>query len=476
MTLQKDLEEKKDLIRQLLSVVGEEGVLLNDEDKSAYEVDWLNKWHGKCQLVVRPANTQQTAEVMRICHKYRTPVVAQGGNTGMSGGATPDASGAQVVLSMTRMNAIRELDVFNNTMTVEAGVLLANIQEAAENANRYFPLSLGSEGSCTIGGNLATNAGGVAVLRYGNTRELTLGIEVVLPDGRIWNGMRALRKDNTGYDLRDLFIGSEGTLGVITAAVLKLFPRPAARATAWVGAENLISLVRLLGAFRDACGERLCAFEMMTDESLQLILQHVTDVQSPLTGRHAFHALIELADITDAGLVHMLESVLETALESGDIQDAIIGANLKQRQDLWKIREGISQAQVRAGKAIKHDIALPISKLSEFVGAAEKAISSDESGGRIIYFGHIGDGNLHFNVLMPADTTYEIMKETTLRLNRMVHDLVHQADGSISAEHGVGQLRRDELKHYKSDVELDLMLRVKQSLDPNQIMNPGKLI
>ncbi len=476
MTEQTDIEEKKDLIRQLISVVGEGGLLLEDEEKSAYETDWLNKWHGKCQVVVRPANTQQTAEVMRICHKYRTPVVTQGGNTGMSGGATPDASGAQVVLSMTRMNAIRELDTFNNTMTVEAGVLLANVQSAAEDANRYFPLSLGSEGSCTIGGNLATNAGGVAVLRYGNTRDLTLGIEVVLPDGRIWNGMRALRKDNTGYDLRDLFIGSEGTLGVITAAVLKLFPRPAARATAWVGAENLLSLVRLLSAFREACGERLSAFEMMTDESLQLVLQHVTDVQSPLAGRHAFHALIELADITQSGLVEMLESVLAGALEAGEIQDAVIGANLKQRQDLWKIREGISQAQVRAGKAIKHDIALPISKLPQFADEAGMAISAEGSGGQIIYFGHIGDGNLHFNVLMPADTTNEIMKTTTLRLNRIVHDLVHQAQGSISAEHGVGQLRRDELRHYKSDVEMDLMLRVKQSLDPNQIMNPGKLI
>ncbi|AHG63827.1 putative FAD-dependent oxidoreductase [Advenella mimigardefordensis DPN7] len=470
------IQSKSNLIAQLLQVVGTEGVITGESDKRAYEIDWLNKWSGHSSLVVRPANTQQTAEVMRICHANRTPVVVQGGNTGMSGGATPDDSGAQVVLSMTRMNTIREVDSFNNTITVESGVLLAHIQEEAERNNRFFPLSLGSEGSCTIGGNLATNAGGVAVLRYGNTRELTLGIEVVLPDGRIWNGLRALRKDNTGYDLRDLFIGSEGTLGVITAAVLKLHPLPTARSTAWVGAKDIQSLVRLIDACRSRCGERLCAFEMMTHESVALVLQHVTDVSYPLTSDHPVHALIELADMNQEGLANMLESTLEEALDNGDISDAVISASLRQRQNFWKIREGISQAQVRAGKTIKHDIALPISAISDFVSAATAAIGKEQSNARIINFGHIGDGNLHFNVLMPAETDYATMTRNTASLNRVVHDLVHQANGSISAEHGVGQLRRDELRHYKSAVELDLMMCIKQSLDPHQIMNPGKLI
>ncbi|WP_233889586.1 FAD-binding oxidoreductase [Paraburkholderia flagellata] len=464
------------LLDRLLAVVGPAGIVADADQKSAYESDWLKKWHGRSSIVVRPATTQQTAEVMKLCHENRTPVVTQGGNTGMSGGATPDASGDQVVLSMTRMNAIRQVDPLNNTMTVEAGALLATIQQAAEDVNRYFPLSLGSEGSCTIGGNLATNAGGIAVLRYGNTRELALGLEVVLPDGRIWNGLRGLRKDNTGYDLRDMFIGSEGTLGVITAAVLKLFPRPKARACAWVGTHDIRALVHLLELMQANCADRLVAFEMMSAESLQLVLDHVTDTRSPLEGRHAYHALIEVADTRETGLSDMLQDALQDAMDTNLIDDAVLGASLAQRQAFWKIREGISQAQPRAGKAIKHDIALPISALPDFVGAAEHAVRGVQASAHIVNFGHVGDGNLHFNILMPSDTSAEAMADATQRFNRVVHDLVVEANGSISAEHGVGQLRRDELRHYKSPVELNLMLLVKQSLDPNHIMNPGKLI
>jgi FAD/FMN-containing dehydrogenase len=355
-------------------------------------------------------------------------------------------------------------------------VLLAHIQAAALEADRFFPLSLGSEGSCTIGGNLATNAGGIAVLRYGNARELALGLEVVLPDGRIWNGMRALRKDNTGYDLRDLFIGSEGTLGVITAAVLKLHPRPVARATAWVGAQSIDALVRLLAQLRAACGERLVAFEMLSAESLALILQHVSDVRAPLGAAHAFHALIELADTQGEGLAELLESGLGEALEQALIDDVAVSVSGAQTQAFWKIREGISQAQMRAGKAVKHDIALPISAIAAFVHEADAALQAALPGVRIVNFGHLGDGNLHYNVLLAPDTSPEELAATTARLNRVVHDIVAAANGSISAEHGVGQLRRDELRHYKSEVEFDLMMRIKQSLDPNQIMNPGKLI
>ena len=465
-----------ELLQRLHAAVGDAGLVTDDEAKAPYETDWLKKWTGRSSVVVRPADTAQTAAVMRICHETLTPVVTQGGNTGMSGGATPDGSGAQVILSTVRMNAIRAVDPLNNTLTCEAGVLLAHIQAAAQAADRFFPLSLGAEGSCTIGGNLATNAGGIAVLRYGNTRELALGLEVVLPDGRVWNGLRALRKDNTGYDLRDLFIGSEGTLGIITAAVLKLHPRPVARATAWVGARDIDALVRLLAQLRAACGERLVDFEMMSAEALALILEHVADVRAPLAGEHAFHGLIELADTQGEGLADLLEAGLGEALEGDTVQDVAVSVNGAQTQSFWRIREGISQAQVRAGKTVKHDIALPISAIAAFAHAADAALRDAQGDVRIINFGHLGDGNLHYNVLLPKDTAPDAVAATTARFNRIVHDLVAAANGSISAEHGVGQLRRDELRHYKSEVEFDLMMRIKQSLDPNQIMNPGKLV
>ena len=427
-------------------------------------------------MVVRPADTEQTAAVMRICHETRTPVVTQGGNTGMSGGATPDGSGAQIILATTRMNTIRKLDLVNNTVTVEAGVLLASVHSAAQEHGRFFPLSLGSEGSCTIGGNLATNAGGIAVLRYGNTRDLVLGIEAVLPDGRIWNGLRALRKDNTGYDLRHLFIGSEGTLGVITAAVLKLYPQPVARATAWVGAARLDDLVDLLAHLRSVCGERLVAFEMLSRESLALVMAQVSEVRAPLAEEHAFHALIELVDTQPQGLGELLEAGLGQALESGLAQDVAMSVSGQQTSAFWKIREGISQAQVRAGKAVKHDIALPISSLSAFVARADAALRAVMPEVQIINFGHLGDGNLHYNVLLPMTVSYPDMAAQTAILNRIVHDLVADFEGSISAEHGIGQLRRDEMRHYKSALEFELMMRVKQSFDPNHIMNPGKLL
>ena len=464
------------LIARLHAVVGDAGLITDNEAQQPYVNDWLGKWHGKTPVVVRPANTEQTAAVMRICHETRTPVVTQGGNTGMSGGATPDGSGAQIILGTNRMNAIRKLDLVNNTVTVEAGVLLTSVHSAAQEHGRFFPLSLGSEGSCTIGGNLATNAGGIAVLRYGNTRDLVLGIEAVLPDGRIWNGLRALRKDNTGYDLRHLFIGSEGTLGVITAAVLKLYPKPVARATAWVGAARLDDLVDLLAHMRSVCGERLVAFEMLSRDSLALVMAQVSDVRPPLAGEHAFHALIELADTQPQGLGELLEAGLGQALESGLAQDVAMSVSGQQTSAFWKIREGISQAQVRAGKAVKHDIALPISSLSAFVARADVALRAVMPDVQIINFGHLGDGNLHYNVLLPMTVSYPDMAAQTAILNRIVHDLVAEFEGSISAEHGIGQLRRDEMRHYKSALEFELMMRVKQSFDPNHIMNPGKLL
>ncbi|EOA05586.1 FAD dependent oxidase [Herbaspirillum frisingense GSF30] len=469
-------ENTQELIRQLHAIVGDAGLVTDAEAQAPYLKDWLGKWQGRVAVVVRPADTAQTAEVVRLCHLTHTPIVTQGGNTGMSGGATPDDSGAQVILSTTRMNRVREVDPINNTMTVDAGVILAHAQEAARGAGRYFPLSLGAEGSCTVGGNLATNAGGIAVLRFGNMRELALGLEVVLPDGRIWNGLRGLRKDNTGYDLRDLFIGSEGTLGVITGAVLKLFSQPHARATAWVGADSPAQLADLLARTRARCGDRLVAFEMMSAASLALVLQHVTDTRAPLARATPYNALIELADTEDLGLQAMLEEVLGQALEDETISDAMFCTSGTQAAALWKIREGISQAQVRAGKVIKHDIALPISAIAGFVAQAEALIADCGLAAQIINFGHLGDGNLHFNVMIPLSSTYEDVKQATLLLNRLVHDLVTDLQGSISAEHGVGQLRRDELQHYKSPLEMELMLRIKQAFDPNLIMNPGKLL
>jgi FAD/FMN-containing dehydrogenase len=469
-------ENTQELIRQLHAIVGDAGLVTEAEAQAPYLKDWLGKWQGRVAVVVRPADTAQTAEVVRLCHLTHTPIVTQGGNTGMSGGATPDDSGAQVILSTTRMNRVREVDPINNTMTVDAGVILAHAQEAARGAGRYFPLSLGAEGSCTVGGNLATNAGGIAVLRFGNMRELALGLEVVLPDGRIWNGLRGLRKDNTGYDLRDLFIGSEGTLGVITGAVLKLFSQPHARATAWVGADSPAQLADLLARTRARCGDRLVAFEMMSAASLALVLQHVTDTRAPLAQATPYNALIELADTEDLGLQAMLEEVLGQALEDETISDAMFCTSGTQAAALWKIREGISQAQVRAGKVIKHDIALPISAIAGFVAQAEARIADCGLAAQIINFGHLGDGNLHFNVMIPLSSTYEDVKQATLLLNRLVHDLVTDLQGSISAEHGVGQLRRDELQHYKSPLEMELMLRIKQAFDPNLIMNPGKLL
>ncbi len=471
-----DPMKQKEFTSRLIHVVGEEGVILNPAEQEFYVNDWLGKAHGRTVAVVRPRNTAEVSAVMRLCHQSQTPVVPQGGNTGMSGGATPDMSGAQVVLSLNRMKRIHEVDPVNNTLTADAGVILAEIQQAARAVDRYFPLSLGAEGSCTIGGNLATNAGGTGVLRYGNTRDLTLGLEVVLPDGRIWNGLRGLRKDNTGYDLKDLFIGSEGSLGIITGVVLKLFAAPAGRVSAWVGAKELTSVVTLLNQLQAACGPRLSAFEMMSESSLALVTRHLDGHFSPLNQTYPYYALIELADTNLNGLQEMLQEALTSAIDDGLIDDCVVAMNEAQSVSMWRLREGISIAQVKAGKAVKHDIALPISSLATFVKEADQIVMNGFPDLPIINFGHIGDGNLHYNVLVPLDISPSLYKETTAELNKRIHDLVTQFNGSISAEHGVGTLRRDELKRYKSSVEMDLMNAIKRAIDPNQIMNPGKLL
>lgn len=467
---------KPQLIEQFIALLGQSGVVTDAEARQAYCSDWLGKWQGATPVVLRPANTEQVSAAVRLCHTHNLPIVPQGGNTGMSGGAIPDTSGAQVVLSLERMKRIRAVDPINDTITVDAGVLLAQVQEAARDVDRLFPLSLGAEGSCTIGGNLATNAGGTAVLRYGNMRSLALGLEVVLVDGRIWDGLRGLRKDNTGFDLRDLFIGSEGSLGIITGAVLKLYPQQLGRCAAWVGSQTPEQLTALLAHLRSACGERLVAFEMLSDACLQLVLKHVDGAVAPLSSQTAYHALIELSDTRLADLAALLTKSLGQGLEAGWIDDAVVASNETQAMQFWRLREGISQAQVRAGKAVKHDIALPISRLAAFISEADTLLGKQFPALQLLNFGHLGDGNLHYNVLLPWDVSAEDYHRYTAELNRAVHDLVMQHTGSISAEHGVGQLRRDEVRHYKSPVEMELMLSIKQALDPNQLLNPGKVL
>jgi len=463
------------LIERLHAIVGDAGLVTDAAQCERHLTDWLGKWHGAAAVIVQPATPAEVADIVRICHETRTPIVPQGGNTGMSGGATPDASGEQVLLSLSRMNRIRHIDPINNTLTADAGVILSAIQTAAQEADRLFPLRLGAEDQCTIGGNLATNAGGTAALRYGNTRDLVLGLEVVLPDGRMWDGMRGLRKDNTGYGLRELFIGSEGTLGIITGVVLKLFPAQRGRATAWLGVQSPLCAVTLLTQLRARCGERLNAFELMSRSCIDLVAEHHGDTMLPIAP-HPYHLLIELSDTDADAMEVVLERAVDHALENGLADDAVIARNDAQRAAFWRIRERISDAQVHAGKAIKHDIALPVSGLAPFIERADAAIADQFPHGRLANFGHIGDGNLHYNVLVDKTMDDDTYARNIVDMNRIVHDLVAAHGGSISAEHGVGQLRREALKSYKSPIEMELMLRIKQAFDPNQLLNPGKML
>jgi FAD/FMN-containing dehydrogenase len=465
------------ILDRLRGIVGAAHVLTATDDQQAYVVDWMKKYRGQALAVVRPGGTEEVAAVLRCCNDARVTVIPQGGNTGMAGGATPDNSGQQVILSLTRMNKIRSIDPVGNTITVEAGCVLATVQQAAREAGRFFPLSLGAEGSCTIGGNLATNAGGIAVLRYGNARELALGLEVVLADGRIWDGLQALRKDNTGYDLRDLFIGSEGTLGVITAAVLKLHAAPAAKVTAMAALPGRDAALALFTRLRARAGDRLTAFEFMTRNCVELVLRHVSGTVSPFAAVPPAVVLTELSDTyTEAGLDTLLEQLLAEAVEAGEATDAVIAQSGEQAKALWRIREGISEAQVRAGKTIKHDIALPIGQLAAFMDECERVVEAAYPGLSFLVFGHLGDGNLHYNLQRAPQMDDDAFYALTAPLNALVHDLVHRYRGSISAEHGVGQLRRDELPRYKSGVALQMMQDLKRLFDPANILNPGKLL
>ncbi len=464
------------IVSRLQAIVGDANVLTAPADVEAYVNDWRGRYHGVARAVVRPATTQQVSEVVAACADADVALVPQGGNTGMCGAATPDASGDEVVLSLARMRAIRGLDAANATITAEAGVTLAAVQEAAAQAGLLFPLSLGSEGSCTIGGNLSTNAGGTAVLRYGNARDLVLGIEVVLADGRIWSGLRGLRKDNTGDDLKQLFIGSEGTLGIVTAAVLKLFAAPRTRVTALAAVADVAHAVALLRATKQALGDRLVGFELVSGVALQLSRKHHLDLPDPLPG-HPWYTLLQVDDCAeDAPLAALVENALADAVEGGVAVDATIAQSHEQAQRLWALRDNISEAQRREGPNIKHDISVPISAIPAFVDDTAGAIGAAFPGAQLVVFGHLGDGNVHYNVAAPPDIEAQAFLACTPQVNRLVHDRVVAAGGSISAEHGIGQLKRAELAHYKAPLEHELMRCVKAALDPRGLLNPGKVL
>ena len=465
------------LLARLIAVVGAERVACSAQDMAPFLTDWRGRYSGDALAVVHPGTTEEVASVVGLCAGHGVAVVPQGGNTGLCGGATPLPGARSVVLNLSRLNRIRAVDTANNTLVAEAGCTLASIQAAARDVGRLFPLSLASEGSCEIGGNLSTNAGGVQVLRYGNMRDLTLGLEVVLPDGRIWDGLRGLRKDNTGYDLKHLFIGAEGTLGVITAAVLKLYPAPRARVTAWVKVADPEAAVRLLGHLQDRCGDRVTAFEIVGAEALGLVLEHIPDMRAPLYPIGPWSVLVELTDAAVGnGLDALLERELGAAFDRGLAEDAVVAASLAQAGALWALRENISEAQRIEGFSIKHDIAVPVSRIAEFLRRAEAALYARWPDVRIVVFGHIGDGNLHYNLSKPDSLDNARFLGLTPEINRVVHDLVDELGGTISAEHGLGQLKREEVTRYKNPVELDLMRLVKSGLDPQNIMNPGKVI
>lgn len=458
-------------------IVGTEYVLTDDIDTLPFVTDWRQRSVGKTLAVLKPDSSQEVAELVKLCLQFSISIVPQGGNTGLVLGSIPDQSGDAVVLSLKRLNRIRDIDTANNTMTVEAGCLLLQVQETADQAGRFFPLSLASEGTCTIGGNLSTNAGGTAVLRYGNARELCLGLEVVTANGEIWDGLRALRKDNTGYDLRDLFIGAEGTLGIITAAVIKLFPQPKSQLTAFAALANPEAAVALLALAREHCGAMLTGFELMSDYCMQLVKKH--SPLSPQIFPNSFpqYVLIELSGHdTEISTNETMEKLCAIAIESSVVLDVVIANSLAQSKSLWQIRENISAAQATEGKNIKHDISLPASQIAAFISETNALLEQAYPHCRTVTFGHLGDGNLHYNVSAPAnfkDTVFILEQE---KINRLVHDNVHRHNGSISAEHGLGALKKEEILRYKSPLEIQMMRAIKSALDPNQIMNPGKVI
>ena len=475
------MTKRAEFLDGLRQIVGAAHVL-TEGDLSAWERDWRKRNQGQVLAVVRPSATKEVADVVKLCARYQTDlgvsIVPQGGNTGLVDGSTPDASGKQIVLSLTRMNAVRSIDAANLTLTAEAGCILQNLQQAAVEAGFLFPLSLAAEGSCTIGGNLGTNAGGTQVLRFGNARGLCLGLEVVTPQGEIWHGLSGLRKDNTGYDLQDLLIGSEGTLGIITSATLKLFPLPAAKLTAWAAVPSLGDAVTLLGLAHQHLGAGLTGFEVMGQFALSLVDKHFPQQRVPLFQDTPWCVLLENSDHeSEAHARAQFERLLEVALEAGCVTDAVVAENLSQAKALWHVRESIPLAQPLEGLNIKHDVSIPVSRIPEFVRVTDALLQTALPGVRLVNFGHLGDGNLHYNVQAPEGRdAAAFLKDHEEEVNTLVFDSVSQFGGSISAEHGVGRMKIDKLVKHKSPVALDMMRAIKRGLDPTNLMNPGRVV
>lgn len=464
------------LLTELERILGAAGLVQDEASQETYLRDELGQYQGRALAIVRPADTAEVAAVVKACVAAGVAMVPQGGNTGYCGGATPAADGQQVVISLERMRRIHEVDPVGYTLTADAGCVLAALQTAAGEQGMLLPLSLGAEGSCQIGGNLSTNAGGLAVLHYGNTRDLVLGLEVVLPDGEVWDGMKALRKDNAGYDLKHVFIGAEGTLGIITRVVLKLFPAPGFRATALVAVTDVSAACQLLSAARRQSGDVVTSFEYLPGLALELVDQHIEGTRRPFADSYPHQVLMELSS-HEEHVEQTLQHILEQALSSGGALDAVIASSGEQRAQLWKLRESVPEAQRREGGSYKHDISVPIAKIPEFSEAAGKAVRAVAASARVCAYGHLGDGNLHFNILPPeGQPLAEFRADPGPEISKRIHDLVHAFGGSVCAEHGVGQLKADLLRQYSSPVALRLMRDIKQALDPKGLMNPGKVL
>jgi FAD/FMN-containing dehydrogenase len=464
----------EDFIGRLIDAIGPKGVSTDAHEIAGHVKDWRGRWTGATPVLVKPASIEETSKAMALAAEFGLPVTPQGGNSGMVNGSVPYG---EVLVSMKRMNRVREVDTLNDAMTLEAGVILTRAQEVADENGRLFPLSLGAEGVATIGGLISTNAGGVAVLRYGMMRDLVLGIEAVLPDGRVWNGLRGLRKDNTGYDLKQLFIGAEGTLGLVTAATLKLFPKPAVKETAWAVVESPRQAVDLLARAKAASGGAVTGFEIVSSFALGLVLKHIPDTRDPLPARTGWRVLMELSLPRADGAREMMEALLAEAAEAGTITDAVIAESEGQRSMIWKIRESISLAEKTHGKALKHDVSVPVSRVPELIEQGTALVKKFHPAADVIAFGHVGDGNIHFNVTPPPGMDQDSFVEGEgLKVTEAIHDLVIGLNGSISAEHGIGKLKREELARRKSAVEMDLMRAVKKALDPDNRMNPGRVL
>jgi FAD/FMN-containing dehydrogenase len=466
-----------DLIGRFAAIVGQRHALTDPAATAPFVTERRGLWPGLTPLVLRPGNVDEVAAILKLASETATPIVPQGGNTGLVGGQMPDGSGREVVLSLSRLSAVREIDLASNTITVEAGVTLHALHEAADAAGRLFPLSLASQGSAQIGGNLSSNAGGTGVLAYGNARELCLGVEVVLPTGEVLDDLRKLKKDNTGYDLKNLFVGAEGTLGIITAAVMKLYPKPKGREVAWVGLESPQAALGLFALASERAGAGLTAFELMIDQSLAFVLRHIPGTAAPHGSPHPWHVLLEISSGRSAQDARaLIEEILAEGFGAGLAADATLAASLAQADSLWKLRESMSEAQRHEGASIKHDISVPVAAIPGFIDEAWRAVAAIESAARLVCFGHMGDGNLHYNISQPPGGEPAAFLARYREVNDAVHAVVRACHGSISAEHGIGRMKRDELIATAPPVAIELMRRIKAAFDPAGIMNPNKMI